>query len=98
MREEKSKKTNDPLKSQFKNYSPLIEPLFFILVAIERLGLIKFFDKTDKPLGRKKEASCQFHNTYKHSIDKYQELMNQVEILIKERKLRRFMNTKAYIT
>ena len=94
-REEKFRKPNTLPQLQFRNQTPLAKPLFIILAAFEGSKLIKFPNKTDKPLGKKWNAFFQSHNTHKHFINKCHKLRNQIEALIREEKLTRFVDVKT---
>ena len=45
-------------------------------------------------MGRDEEAYCKLHETYGHSTEKCRDLMNQIEVLIREGKLERFQAWK----
>ena len=90
-KEDKPRRSDDPLKLHYKNYTQLSEPQPYILVAIERTDLLKFPKGMNRPMGKDRNAHYIFHKTYEHNIDRCWDLMIQIESLIRNRRLQRYI-------
>lgn len=94
-RKMRSQKSDSLSHIQFKNYTLLIELCSTILASIEESGLIEFLKKTNKPISQKGDVFCQFYGTHSHSTNKCCKLINQIEVLIRKGKLKRFVDIEA---
>ncbi|XP_052204085.1 uncharacterized protein LOC127809363 [Diospyros lotus] len=81
----------DDVKLQFNHYTRLTQPRSAILAAIEGSGLIKFPKKVDQPIGKNHDEYCRYHRTCGNSNDQCQQLKNQIEMLVREEHLRRYV-------
>ena len=79
---------------QFHHYTKLLQPQLAILATIKGSGLIRVPKKIDHPMGRNKEEHCRYHKTRGHSTDQCRELKNQIEMLIREGHLQRYVRNK----
>ena len=79
---------------QFRTFTPLTEPRAAILSSIAHTGLINFPPHSHQPMGRNMGAFCKFHESPGHSTEQCRELRHQIEQLIREGKLDRFILDK----
>ncbi|XP_052176673.1 uncharacterized protein LOC127790974 [Diospyros lotus] len=90
----KVQRRDKPPKMQFWSFTPLTEPRAAILSSIAHTGLVNFPPHSNQPLGKNTEAFCKFHESTWHTTEQCRELRNQIEQLIREGKLDRFILDK----
>ncbi|XP_052193812.1 uncharacterized protein LOC127802152 [Diospyros lotus] len=81
-------------KMQFRSFTPLTEPRAAVLSFIAHTGLINFHPRFNQPMGRNMDSFCKFHETSRHTTEQCLELRNQIEQLIREGKIDRFILDK----
>ncbi|XP_052186695.1 uncharacterized protein LOC127797627 [Diospyros lotus] len=86
---------SDTVGPQFHHYTRLNQPRSTILAAVEGSGLLQLLKKADCPMGRNQEEYCRYHRTRGHSTDQCRELKNQIEALICEGHLQRYVRTEG---
>ncbi|XP_052198308.1 uncharacterized protein LOC127805596 [Diospyros lotus] len=90
----KMQRREEPPKMPFKSFTPLTEPRATILSSIAHTELINFPPHTNQPMGRNMDSFCKFHESPGHTTEQCRELRNQIEQLIREGKLDRFILDK----
>ncbi|XP_052204060.1 uncharacterized protein LOC127809334 [Diospyros lotus] len=93
-RKERTKRS-DTVGPQFHHYTRLNQPRSTILAAVEGSGLLQLSKKPDRPMGRNQEEYCRYHRIRGHSTDQCRELKNQIEALIREGHLQRYVRTEG---
>ncbi|XP_052170472.1 uncharacterized protein LOC127786825 [Diospyros lotus] len=88
-------KRSDTVGPQFHHYTRLNQPRSTILAAVEGSGLLQLPKKPDRPMGRNQEEYCRYHRIRGHSTDQCRELKNQIEALIREGHLQRYVRTEG---
>ncbi|XP_039128920.1 uncharacterized protein LOC120265067 [Dioscorea cayenensis subsp. rotundata] len=83
-------------KLKFENFTPLSQPRSTILPRIEGSGLLAFPPKANETIGKFTDAYCRFHKTHGHSTDRCRELMNEIESLVHQGKLNKFVYSEAW--
>ncbi|XP_039133266.1 uncharacterized protein LOC120270321 [Dioscorea cayenensis subsp. rotundata] len=83
-------------KLKFENFTPLSQPHSTILASIEGPGLLTFPLKANKTMGKFTDAYWRFHKTLGHSTDRCRELMNEIESLVRQGKLNKFVYSEAW--
>ena len=58
-------------------------------------GLLKMPRRVDRPMGKNQEEYCIYHRTRGHSTDHCKELKNQIEMIIQEGHLQRYVRNKG---
>ncbi|XP_039119883.1 uncharacterized protein LOC120256214 [Dioscorea cayenensis subsp. rotundata] len=84
------------LKLKFENFTPLSQPRSTILASIEGSGLLNFPPNANKTMGKFTDAYYRFHKTHGHSTDRCRELVNEIESLVHQEKLNRFVYSEAW--
>ena len=79
---------------QFRSFTPLTEPRASILSSIAHTGLINFPPHSHQLMSRNMDAFCKFHESLRHSTEQCRELRHQIEQLIRDGKLDRFILDK----
>ncbi|XP_052193948.1 uncharacterized protein LOC127802273 [Diospyros lotus] len=93
-RKERTRRS-DTVGPQFHHYTRLNQPRSTILATVEGSGLLQLPKKADRPMGRNQEEYCRYHRTRGHSTDQCRELKNQIEALIREGHLQRYVRTEG---
>lgn len=93
-KENRLRKNDTAPKLQYKNYTPLFESRSHILATIERTDLLKFRKETDRPMGKDSDAYCKFHKMYRHNTNWFRDLKNQIESLIRNGRLQRYVQAE----
>ena len=76
----------------YSNYTPLNTSLDQVLMQIKDDLSLKWPDKMKgDPSKRNKSKYCRFHRDHDHDTDECYDLKQQIEILIKQGKLRNFI-------
>ncbi|KAH7661106.1 Retrovirus capsid C-terminal protein [Dioscorea alata] len=83
-------------KLKFEHFTPLSQPHSAILVSIEGFGLLTFPTKANKTMSKFTDACCRFHKTHGHLTDRCRELMNEIESLVSQGKLNRFVYSETW--
>ena len=85
-----SRKTGPPTRNQ--NYTPLNAPLDQVLMQIKDDPSLKWPEKMKgDPNKRNKNKYCRFHRDHGHDMDECFDLKQQIENLIRQGKLRHFV-------
>ncbi|XP_020207268.1 uncharacterized protein LOC109792284 [Cajanus cajan] len=77
-----------------EKFTPLNVPRRQILHDVNNPSLFEFLAATDRQLGPFKIDWCEFHRTHGHTTHNYFVLKRQIERLIKERRLKKFVAGK----
>ncbi|XP_052206795.1 uncharacterized protein LOC127811124 [Diospyros lotus] len=93
-RQERIRRADAP-KPQFNHYTRLLQTWSAILAAVEGEGLLKLPSRVDRPMGKNQEEYCRYHRTWGHSTDHCRELKNQIEMLIREGHLQRYVRNEG---
>ncbi|XP_052172208.1 uncharacterized protein LOC127788138 [Diospyros lotus] len=90
----KVQRRKEPPKMQLRSFTPLTKPRAVILSSIAHTGLINFPPHSSQPLSKNMDAFCKFHESSRHTTKQCRELRNQIEQLIREGKLDRYILDK----
>ena len=92
--EERSKdKRFKPLIGRFTNFTPLTTPIDQVLIEIKDEGALTIFGKLKgDPNKRSREKYCRFHCDHSHDTSDCYDLKQQIEALIRQGKLQRFVS------
>ncbi|XP_039131811.1 uncharacterized protein LOC120268487 [Dioscorea cayenensis subsp. rotundata] len=83
--------------SNLRTFTPLSQPRSTILASIEGSGLLTFPPKANKTMGKFTGThTAGFHKTHGHSVDRSQKAMNEIESLVRQGKLNRFVYSEAW--
>ena len=78
---------------KFTNFTPLTSPIDQVLMQIKDEGVLTFPDKLKgDPNKRSKDKYCRFHRDHSHDTADCYDLKQQIEALIRQRWLQRFVN------
>ena len=91
--ERREDRRSKPLTGKFTSFTPLIAPIDQVLMQIKDEEALTFLDKLKgDPSKRLRDKYCRFHCDHEHdTIDCY-DLKQQIETLIRQGKLQRFVN------
>ena len=91
--ERREDRRSKPLTGKFTSFTPLIAPIDQVLMQIKDEEALTFLDKLKgDPSKRSRDKYCRFHCDHEHdTIDCY-DLKQQIEALIRQWKLQRFVN------
>ena len=78
---------------KFVSFTPLTTPIDQVLMQIKDKRALTFFGKLKgDPNKRSRDKCCCFHRDHSHDTANYYDLKQQIETLIKQGKLQRFIN------
>ena len=82
-----------PPAGKFTSFTPLTTLIDQVLTLIKDKGALTFLGKLKgNPNKRSKDKYCHFHYDHSHDIANCYDLKQQIETLIKQGKLKRFVN------
>ena len=82
-----------PLTGRFISFTPLTTPIDQVLMQIKDEGALTFLGKLKgDPNKRPKDKYCRFHRDHDHDTTDCYDLKQQIEALIRQEKLQRFVN------
>ena len=82
-----------PLGGRFTSFTLLNAPLDQVLMQIKDEGTLTFLGKLKSdPSKRSRNKYCRFHHDHGHDTADCYDLKQQIEALIKEGKLQKFVN------
>ncbi|XP_050290461.1 uncharacterized protein LOC126728717 [Quercus robur] len=85
--------TNGLRKGKLTSFTPLTAPIDQVLMQIKDEGALTFPGKLKgDPNKRSRDRYCHFHRDHDHDIADCYDLKQQIEALIKQRKLQRFVS------
>ncbi|XP_050261630.1 uncharacterized protein LOC126706275 [Quercus robur] len=82
-----------PPTGKFTNFTPLTVPIDQVLMQIKEEGALTFHGKLKgDPNKRPRDKYCRFHRDHGHDTANCYDLKQQIEALIRQGKLQRFVN------
>ena len=82
-----------PQIGKFTSFTPLTTPINQVLMQIKDEGALTFLGKLKgDPNKRFKDKHCRFHHNHSHDTTDFYDLKQQIEALIKQGKLQRFIS------
>ena len=82
-----------PPAGKFMSFTPLTAPIDQVLMQIKDEGALTFPSKLKgDPNKRPRDKYCRFHHDHGHDTDNCYDLKQQIEALIRQGKLQRFIN------
>ena len=89
----RDEKHSKPLGGRFTSFISLNAPLDQVLMQIKDEGALTFLGKLKSdPTKRSRNKYCRFHRDHDHDIADCYDLKQQIEALIREGKLQKFVN------
>ena len=89
----RDERRSKPPGGRFTNFTPLNAPLDQVLMQIKDEGALTFPGKLkNDPTKRSRNKYCQFHRDHGHDTVDCYDLKQQIEALIREGKLQKFIN------
>ena len=81
---------------RFKNFTPLNTPIDQVLMQIKDEGALTFPGKLKGDAStRSRDKYCRFHRDHDHDMSKCYDLKKQIEALIRQGKLQRFVGKEG---
>ena len=91
--EQREDKCSKPPAGKFTSFTPLTAPIDQVLLQIKDEGALTFPGKLKgDPNKRSKDKYCHFHHDHGHDTADRYDLKQQIETLIKQGKLQRFVS------
>ena len=91
--DQRDKKRSRPPTGRFTNFTPLIAPIDQVLMQIKDEGALNFLGKLKgDPNKRPRDKYCRFHRDHGHDTANCYDLKQQIEALIRQGKLQRFVS------
>ena len=88
-----NEKRSKPLGGRFTSFTPLNAPLDQVLMQIKDEGALTFLGKLkNDPTKRSRNKYCHFHRDHGHDTADCYDLKQQIEALIREGKLQKFVS------
>ena len=85
-------KRSKPPTRRFTSFTPLNTPIDQVLMQIKDEGALTFPGKLKgDPSKRSKDKYCRFHRDHGHDMSECYDLKQQIEALIRQGKLQRFV-------
>ena len=82
-----------PPTGKFTNFTPLTTLIDQVLMQTKDEGALMFLGKLKgDPSKRPRDKYCRFYRDHEHDIANYYDLKQQIEALIRQGKLQRFVN------
>nr|XP_023905316.1 uncharacterized protein LOC112017085 [Quercus suber]XP_023905317.1 uncharacterized protein LOC112017086 [Quercus suber] len=92
-RDRKDDKRSKPPAGKFTNFTPLTAPIDQLLMQIKDEGSLTFPEKLkEDPNKRSRDKYCHFHRDHAHDTADYYDLKQQIEALIRQGKLQKFVS------
>ena len=89
----RDERRSKPLGGRFTNFTPLNAPLDQVLMQIKDEGTLMFPGKLkNDPTKRSRNKYCRFHHDHGHDTADCYDLKQQIEALIREGKLQKFVS------
>ena len=89
----RDEKRSKPPGGRFTSFTPLNAPLYQVLMQIKDEGALKFPGKLKSdPTKRSRNKYCRFHRDHGHDTADCYDLKQQIEALIREGKLKKFVS------
>ena len=93
MGDRRDERCSKPPGGRFTSFTPLNAPLDQVLMQIKDEGALTFPRKLKSDLTkRSRNKYCRFHHDHGHDIADCYDLKQEIEALIRERKLQKFVN------
>ena len=93
MGDKRDEKRSKPLGGRFTSFTPLNTPLDQVLMQIKDEGALTFPGKLKSdPTKRSRNKYCRFYHDHGHDTADCYDLMQQIEALIREGKLQKFVS------
>ena len=85
-----------PPTKRFTSFTLLNTPIDQVLMQIKDKGDMTFLGKQKRdPNKRSRDKYCYFHRDHGHNTSKFYDLKQQIEALIRQGKLQRFIGKEA---
>ena len=82
-----------PFTGKFTSFTHLIAPIDKVLMQIKDEGALTFLGKLkEDPSKRSRDKYCCFHHDHEHDEADYYNLKQQIEALIRQGKLHKFVS------
>ena len=92
-REQREDRRSKPPIGKFMSFTPLIAPIDQVLMQIKDEGAMTFPGKLKgDPNKRPRDKYCRFHHNHGHDTTDCYDLKQQIEALIRQGKLQRFVS------
>ena len=92
-REQREDRRSKPPIGKFTSFTPLTAPINQVLMHIKDEEALKFLSKLKgDPSKRSKDKYCRFHCDHGHDTTNCYDLKQQIEALIRQGKLQRFVS------
>ncbi|XP_030926958.1 uncharacterized protein LOC115953450 [Quercus lobata] len=92
-RERQDDRRSKPLTGRFTSFTPLIAAIDQVLMQIKDKGALMFPGKLKgDPSKRPRDKYCRFHRDHRHDTTDCYDLKQQIEALIRQGKLQRFVS------
>ena len=91
--EQREDRHSKPPIGKFTSFTPLTAPINQVLMQIKDEEALKFLSKLKRdPSKRSRDNYCRFHRDHEHDTANCYDLKQQVEALIRQGKLQRFIS------
>ena len=85
-----------PSMGRFTNFTPLNTPIDQVLMQIKDEGTLTFLDKLKGDSNkRSRDKYCRFHRDHEHDTSECYDLKQQIEALIRQGKLQKFVGKEG---
>ena len=92
-RDRKDERHSKPLQGRFTSFTPLTAPIDQVLMQIKDERALTFPGKLKgDPNKRSRDKYCRFHRDHGHDTADCYDLKQQIETLIRQGKLQKFVN------
>ena len=94
--DKREERRSKPPTGRFTNFTPLNSPIDQVLMQIKDKGALTFPGKLKRnPNKRSRDKYCHFHRNRGHDTFECYDLKQQIEALIRQGKLQRFVNKEG---
>ena len=96
IRDRREERRSKPPTGRFTNFTPLNAPIDQVLMQIKDKGALTFPGKLKRnPNKRSRDKYCHFHRDRGHDTFECYDLKQQIEALIRQGKLQRFVDKEG---
>ena len=93
IKERRDDRRSKPPAGRFTSFTPLTAPIDQVLMQIKDEGALTFLGKLKgDPNKRPRDRYCRFHRDHSHDTADCYDLMQQIEALIRQGKLQKFVS------
>ena len=93
IKERRDDRRSKPPAGRFTSFTPLTAPIDQVLMQIKDEGALTFLGKLKgDPNKWSRDRYCRFHHDHGHETADYYDLKQQIEALIKQGKLHKFVS------